>query len=223
MTRTREAASFLLEAFRVRPGTRRALWAVAIVFALSGAGMLAYGPATNLLAEREQSKLAQQFVSPEFKTSFTRNEIQPGRVLTRILIPRIGVNALVVEGTDTKFLRAGAGHYTGTPVPCEKGNVAIAGHRNVYGSPFLRLDELVAGDEITLSTPQRQCTYQVVEGPGPHPSPQAAGWITTPEDGAVIGPLKGSWLTLTTCHPKRAATKRLIIRATLLEQGSGHY
>lgn len=216
-TRAGQALSFLFEAYRSRPRGRRILWVISIILALAGAGMLAYEPVTNVLAGREQGKLARQFVSPEFKTTYTRREIRPGQAVTRVVIPKIGVNALVVEGTDPRALRAGAGHYANTPLPCEKGNVAIAGHRNVYGSPFLRLDELVAGDEISLVTPERTCTYRVVAGTGGnHPSPRAAGWITEPSDGGVIGPLEGSWLTLTTCHPKRTATKRLIVRATLI-------
>lgn len=218
-TRAGEALSFLFEAWRMRPRSRRILWVISIVLALAGAGMLAYEPVTNILAGRRQGELAEQFVSPEFRTRFTRREILPGQVVTRVVITKIGVNALVVEGTDPRALRAGAGHYANTPLPCEKGNVAIAGHRNVYGSPFLRLDELVSGDQIELITPERSCTYRIVNGPGSNrPHPRAAGWITEPDDGGVIGPMEGSWLTLTTCHPKRSATKRLIVRASLVGQ-----
>jgi sortase A len=190
---------------------------LAALLALSGAVMLAFEPLTGILADRQQARLAADFTSPEFKTRFSNREIGAGQVLTRVEIPKIGVNAMVVEGTEIKALRAGAGHYSDTALPCEKGNVAIAGHRTTYGAPFMRLDELVDGDEIKLITPERSCTYRVVNGPGgARPRAKAAGWITHPDDGAVIGPLNGSWLTLTTCHPKRSAAKRLIVRAILV-------
>lgn len=216
-SRVAQSASYLFDAWRVRPTSRKVLWSLSVSLALLGLGMLAYGPLTDLVAGGTQKQLAADFASPEFKARFSGRSISAGDAVTKITIPRIDVDALVVEGTDASALRAGAGHYRGTALPCEPGNVAIAGHRNIYGSPFLRLDELRAGDEIELVTPLRTCRYHVVEGAGTNrPRPGAAGWITEPGDGAVIQPLSGSWLTLTTCHPKRAATRRLIVRAVLV-------
>lgn len=179
--------------------------------------MLAYPFITDVVSGREQQRLTREFQSPEFQSTFAAREILPGSVLTRIQIPRLGVDTMVVEGTEPRALRAGAGHYSHTPLPCEPGNVAIAGHRTTYGGPFSRVDELVVGDEIVLVTPERTCRYRIVDGPrgAPRPRPRAAGWITHPNDAAVVGPLPGSQLTLTTCHPKRSAAKRLIVRATL--------
>ena len=54
---------------------------------------------------------------------------------------------VVVEGTDADQLRSGPGHYPGTPLPGEPGNVAIAGHRTTYLHPFYNLNELVPGDD----------------------------------------------------------------------------
>jgi len=78
-----------------------------------------------------------------------------GNVLTRLRIPKQGISldVLVVEGTTPAALRAGAGHYVGTPLPGENGNVAIAGHRTTSGRPFNHLDELGPGDEVILDPP----------------------------------------------------------------------
>ena len=67
----------------------------------------------------------------------------------------------MVEGTTQDALRAGAGHYPETALPCGAGNVAIAGHRTTFGQPFNRLDEVAPGAEITLETPLGTCTYRV--------------------------------------------------------------
>lgn len=215
MSRVGSAGRLLFGAWRVRPLGRRILWTLSLVLALSGVGMLSYPAATDLISDREQSRLLAEFRAPEFRTRSSSVAVAPGHVAMRILIPAIGVDSLVVEGTDPRALRAGAGRYRSTAQPCAQGNVGIAGHRNVYGSPFLRLDELRVGDEISLITPTRTCTYRVVDGPTgkPRPRSRAAGWITGPDDGAVIGPTREPMLTLTTCHPKTKATKRLIIRA----------
>jgi len=86
------------------------------------------------------------------------------------------------------------------------------------GRPFSGLDRLAAGDQITLVTAQRSCTYQVVAGASPRPAPHkgSAAWITSPDDWSAVAPLQGSYLTLTTCHPKGGATERLIVRARLM-------
>ena len=49
-------------------------------------------------------------------------------------------------------LRKGPGHYPNTPLPGQRGNVGIAGHRTTYGAPFNRIDELQRGDPIVVTT-----------------------------------------------------------------------
>ncbi len=49
------------------------------------------------------------------------------------------------RGTNTPDLRKGPGHYTGTPIPGQSGNAAIAGHRTTYGHPFYNLDGVKVG------------------------------------------------------------------------------
>ena len=61
-----------------------------------------------------------------------------GEPIGDIRIPVIGINQVVVEGTNTPDLRKGPGHYTGTPLPGQAGNAAIAGHRTTYGHPVLQ-------------------------------------------------------------------------------------
>lgn len=217
-SRLRDAMSFIWGAWKVRPRGRRAIWALALVLALSGSGMLFYPFLTNVYSSIRQSNLARDFESPQFRSDFNTGQIAPGQVLTRIRISSIGVDALIVEGTEPAALRAGAGHYRPTALPCRRGNVGIAGHRTTYGKPFNRLDELKMGDVIELITPSESCKYSVVDGPAGTPRPKrgAPSWVTHPKDGAVLNPIDGNFLTLTTCHPKGSAAKRLILRAQLM-------
>lgn len=214
-SRLRDAMSFIWGAWKVRPRGRKIIWVFAILLALSGSAMLSYPFLTNIYSSIRQSDLAEEFESPEFLSDFTAGQIAPGQVLTRIRIASVGVDALIVEGTEPAALRAGAGHYRPTALPCKRGNVGIAGHRTTYGKPFSRLDELKVGDTIELITPKEACRYRVVDGPAGAARPRkgAPSWITHPKDGAVLNPLDGSFLTLTTCHPKGSAAKRLIVRA----------
>lgn len=81
---------------------------------------------------------------------------------TRIAIPDIQLEAVVVSGLDDKALARGPGHDPQSALPGEPGNCVIAGHRNVYGSWFYRVDALWAGSLIRLETPDATHNYQVL-------------------------------------------------------------
>jgi sortase A len=135
-------------------------------------------------------------------------------VLTKLIIPKKGIDlkVLVVEGTTPAALRAGAGHYPGTPLPGELGNVGIAGHRTTFGRPFNHLDEMRPGDEVLLETPFKIYHYVAVQPFAGHANP----WVTTPKDFGVVQNVPGRhFLTLTTCNPKGSARQRLVLRLEL--------
>ena len=190
---------------RRHPWARRSLSLLSVGLLVAAAGMLGYPFYTNLYQSRVQQRLDNQLVSPELQQAYRAGNVGTGDALTRIRIPAINVDVVVVEGTTASALRAGAGHYPATPLPCEAGNVAIAGHRTTYGKPFSNVDRLKPGDEIILETPIGSCTYKVSVDP----------FVVAPRDTSVVAPTPGSALTLTTCHPRGSAAKRLIIRAEL--------
>ncbi|HVF20370.1 MAG TPA: class E sortase [Mycobacteriales bacterium] len=197
-----------------RPGGRRALSVLSLVLALAGVGMFAYPFGTDLYSKRIQNRLRSQFDDVEYAQSYQLRKIKVGQGLTRLRIPKLDVEVLVVEGTTPAALKAGAGHYVGTPLPGEAGNVAIAGHRTTFGRPFNRMDELGQGDKVYLDTPFATFEYSVVPAFGGHDNP----WATSPQDFSVVGKPsspEAKTLTLTTCHPKGSARERLILRLTL--------
>ena len=128
-----------------------------------------------------------------------------GTAVGIISIAKIGVDKAVVEGTGTSDLRHGPGHYAGTPLPGQPGNVAIAGHRTTYGAPFYNLNELGYGDPILVTTPQGTFHYNVTRS-----------FVVAPSEVSVIAPSPASELTLTTCNPRFSASQRLIVQASLV-------
>jgi sortase A len=201
-----EGAGFLLDALRARPVARRMLSGLSMLLAVVGLGLLAYPFYTNLYQGRLQTKLAVEFKSQETKETYQAGATQEGDPLTRIVIPALEVNTVVVEGTGASALRAGAGHYPNTPLPGEEGNVAIAGHRTTYGKPFANLDHLKPGDDIVLETPIGKHVYKVTRVPFVVPN---TAWD-------VISQTPGRTLTLTTCHPKGSAKERLVVKAEMV-------
>jgi sortase A len=129
-----------------------------------------------------------------------------------IKIDKIGVDKVVVEGTSVPDLRKGPGHYTGSPLPGQLGNAAIAGHRTTYGAPFGDLDQLARGDKISVRTLTGTWDYVLVDDP----------FAVKPDQTEVLDPTidpatgqPQATLTLTTCEPKYQATERLIVKAKL--------
>lgn len=204
---------------RQRQKRRRAAAAALLVLSaamLVGAGWLGLYPFyTNVRADRHQEALLNEFQQATENTQpddYAVGKVKEGAALTRLQIPRIKVDTIVVEGTNATALAAGAGHYRETPLPGEAGNMSIAGHRTMNGHPFNRIDELKEGDQIILITPFGRYTYETVGGFGGHGNP----WVTQPNDWTVVSPTKDAMLTLTTCHPKGSARERLVLRATLV-------
>ena len=132
----------------------------------------------------------------------------PGGALDHLVIPAIGLSRYVVQGVSETDLQMGPGHYPGTPLPGQPGNVGIAGHRTTFGAPFFRLNEVSRGDLVLLTdTSGTTWVYDVVHQ-----------WVVDPSDTGVLDPTHASMLTLTTCNPRFEATSRLVVRAALLER-----
>ncbi|HET7488302.1 MAG TPA: sortase [Acidimicrobiales bacterium] len=202
----------LIKSLRRSRGAQFGLSALAVLLALAAVGLLGYPVYTNFYQGRVQDRLSRQIASPEHIQRYKSGALKDGDALTRIKIPAIGVDVVVVEGTSASALRAGAGHYPKTPLPCEAGNVGIAGHRTTYGKPFANIDRLKSGDAIILETPVGSCTYEVNEK-GP--------FVTTPTDFSVVANDPGTHaLTLTSCHPKGSAKERIVVKASLTKSAT---
>jgi sortase A len=132
----------------------------------------------------------------------------PGDAVAIIRIPRIDVDYVVVEGTDTEALKKGPGHYSQTAYPWQDhGRVGIAGHRTTYLAPFWSLNELRAGDRIVLATEYGIFDYRVTRSVVTPPSGRL------PSGPSVLDQTKDPTLVLTTCNPRFSASTRLIVFA----------
>lgn len=131
--------------------------------------------------------------------------LRPGSPVALLRIPRLGVEQVVVEGTTNNQLRAGPGHFRGTPLPGEPGNAAIAGRRSTFGSPFADLGRLRRGDRIEVVTRGGRFTYRVTE-----PARRLGRGAADPLQNSVE-----DRLTLVTSTPWGLARDPLIVRAEL--------
>ncbi len=127
-----------------------------------------------------------------------------GDPLGRIRMPSIGVSEVFVEGTEGGDLRRGPGHYPATPLPGQRGTVAIAGHRTTYGAPFHDVDDLRRGDRIELDMPYGRFTYRVERTR-----------IVPPTATEVTDRVAYDRLVLSACHPLYSAAQRIVVFARL--------
>lgn len=135
-------------------------------------------------------------------TERVARRIAPHSVIGRLEIPRLHVKTVVVEGDDEQTLQRAVGHLPDTPLPWERGNSAVAGHRDTF---FRALRNVRSGDEIRFTTAHGQFVYRVRETQ-----------ITSPDDMEVLDAGPTPALTLVTCYPFTylgSAPDRYIVRA----------
>jgi sortase A len=129
-----------------------------------------------------------------------------GVTLAVLKIPKIRLEAPVLDGTDDLTLNRGLGRISGTARPGMRGNIGIAGHRDGF---FRGLKDVGVGDTIELKTPNGTATYVIDQIK-----------IVAPDDVSVLRPRSVPSVTLVTCYPFYfigSAPRRYIVAASLTE------
>lgn len=159
--------------------------------------------------KKQQLQHEQQAAQPQAAVPVRPRKARPGDVVARLSIQRIHLQAMVREGSDNNTLDVALGHVRGTAMPGQRGNVAVAGHRDRL---FRRLAEVGKNDQIQLETPAATYTYQVDDMA-----------IVTPKTVSVLYSAGDSRLTLITCYPFNyigSAPKRYIVKAHLVTRAN---
>ncbi|HSG12807.1 MAG TPA: class E sortase [Gaiellaceae bacterium] len=125
-----------------------------------------------------------------------------GDAIVRMRIPRLNLDAVVVNGTSTADLRRGPGRHLETFMPGERELVYIAGHRTTYGAPFADIDALKAGDTVLLELPYASFEYVVTRHR-----------IVDDNDLSVLESQNHEQLVLQACHPRFLASERYLVYA----------
>src|SRR5436309_3860528 len=141
-------------------------------------------PFTGLYTRWQQHRLSQQ-LRQEFAThpgpTFVRNEPLDaearaielaaarfrrgsgvGQAIGRIVIPRLGLNMVLVNGTDEASLERGPGRDLRSFMPGQSRLVYIAAHRTTFLAPFSQINDIQPGDRIRLEMPYGAFVYRAV-------------------------------------------------------------
>ena len=124
-----------------------------------------------------------------------------GAPVARLMIPRLGLDEIVLEGVDDDVLNAGPGHLPGSALPGERGNAVISAHRDRH---FARLGDVRVGDTVVTESVARRKKWVVIST------------HDIDADAPALFRTREATLTLTTCWPIRyfgSAPDRLILTA----------
>jgi sortase A len=133
-----------------------------------------------------------------------QQSVTKGQPIGRVKIDSIGLDTVLMNGTDTSTLQKGPGRYPQTPLPGFGKTTGIAGHRTTYLAPFRKINEIEDGDEIRVELPYAAFTYEVEKHE-----------IVKPSDVQIVDPVGYERIVLTACHPLYSAAQRWAVFARL--------
>lgn len=203
-------------------GLGEVLITLGVIVLLFGAyDLFATGVYTAGEQKRLTGSLERQWAQPDpvgVPQTPTQPRVEPsiGAGVAILFIPALGADfaKVVVEGVDREDLKRGPGHYPGTALPGDVGNLVISGHRTTYGAPFSRLDELKAGDPVVVETRDSWFVYSVTTQQIVRPDQIE---VTFPVPGDEAATPTRAVLTMITCNPRYSARQRLVVHGDLIE------
>ena len=193
-----------------KKGKRGAIATLSVLFMAVGVAISSYAAMQihNSVAAQAIDYLpaATKIWSVEPNTLIQKSSDVPiGTFLGTLTIPAINKSVNIFQGTTTKTLAKGVGHYLGSVLPGVADNSVLAGHRDTV---FAKLGKVIVGDAIIVRTKNGVFTYQVTRIR-----------IVAKDDKTVIVPTKVATLTLSTCYPFfyiGSAPRRYIVSAELI-------
>jgi sortase A len=190
-------------------------------------------PFTGLYTWREQRRLSEQYdrrlaqwqppqkarssaatVSPgeiARQAASYRRAVRSGEAIGRIVIGRLGLSMIMVEGTDRGPLEKGPGRDPRTYMPGENRLIYVAGHRTTYLAPFAHIDAIQTGDSIRLELPYATFVYRATTHE-----------IVPANDLSRLRSPRHELLRLQACHPRFFASHRYLVDARLVRVEPRH-
>lgn len=155
---------------------------------------------------REAWNAAEASAAVRFARSFATRTSDMGAIalgapVARLVIPRLALDDIVLEGVGSEELNAGPGHLPGSALPGARGNAVISAHRDRH---FSHLDKLQVGDTVWTEAGEHRNAWIVI-----------SARVVDNDDPAIFAADEPT-LTLTTCWPVRylgPAPSRLIVTA----------
>jgi sortase A len=155
------------------------------------------------------------------------NDVEPQTLHGRIQIPAIGVDSPLLEGIRISTLDYGPGHWPGSALPGQLGNVVVAGHRTSHNADFRRLDELEPGDQVVFDLDATE-GFERADGvavTAPTPDTETGRFVYIVHSVEIVQP-DAMWVvtqdfrhsaTLFACHPPGSVDQRIVVFLDLVD------
>jgi sortase A len=152
------------------------------------------------------------------------NELEPQTYHGRLQIPAIDIDAPLIEGIRLSTLDFGPGHWPGTAMPGELGNVVVAGHRTSHDAHFRNVDQLQPGDQVIFDLDDSQGAANGAAVP--NPDLYTGRFVYEVAFVEVVGP-EAMWIvsqdyrhmaTLFACHPPGSVSQRIVVHLDLVDE-----
>lgn len=184
-----------------------------VVLMLVGLLTLAYVGSEYFAMYREQKSLAAEWAQQERDrmvraSEHTNQQERTNDGIIRLQIPKIDLDAYVLEGSGHKQLKLGVGRITTTAIPGQNGNAVVTAHRDTF---FRHIVELKKGDEIIVRRNGERMVFEM-----------SGNRIVKPTDISVLKQTEDPQLTLITCYPTYyigPAPERLVVFSKLVSRG----
>ena len=132
-------------------------------------------------------------------------QLEEGKGIGILNIPKINLEIGIIEGVSYEDIKYVVGHFPGSPMPGEKGNFSIAGHRiSYFGQAFKDIDKLEKGDKVKVTYNGKEYTYEITDM-----------YEVTPNETEALNPTKDATITIVTCTTD--AKNRVIVKGKLVE------
>lgn len=180
-----------------------------VLLMVGGLLLLSYVSSEYFAMYREQKKLASEWSQQEndrmtYAASHAGQRQLVNDGIIRLQIPKIDLDAYVLEGSGRKQLKLGVGRVTTSAIPGENGNAVVTAHRDTF---FRHIVELKKGDEVVVRRNGERMVFSVT------------GYkIVKPTDVSVLKQTAEPTLTLITCYPTYyigPAPERLVVFSKL--------
>ena len=153
---------------------------------------------------KENSNKAEK-VEVEKEKKPEKAQLEEGKGIGILNIPKINLEIGIIEGVSYEDIKYVVGHFPGSPMPGEKGNFSIAGHRiSYFGQAFKDIDKLEKGDKVKVTYNGKEYTYEVTDM-----------YEVTPNETEALNPTKDATITIVTCTTD--AKNRVIVKGKLVE------
>ena len=184
-----------------------------VMLMVAGLLTLAYVASEYFAMYREQKSLAAEWAQQEsdrirHASEHANQQERAHDGIIRLQIPKIDLDAYVLEGSGHKQLKLGVGRITTSAIPGENGNAVVTAHRDTF---FRHIVELKKGDEIIVRRNGERMVFAMT-----------GNKIVKPSDVSVLKPTEDPQLTLITCYPTYyigPAPERLVVFSKLVSRG----